>query len=106
MNLNDLPYWLAALYLPQVGPRTFLRWLDFFPDIKALFHASRDELLSAGITAKQCRAIQQPDWRSVERDIAWAETTDQHIVTLADEAYPPLLKEITDPPLLLYVRGN
>lgn len=97
MNPNHLPYWLAAIYLPQVGPRTFMRWLDFFPDVKALFHASRDELLAAGVTAKHHAAIQQPDWESVGRDMAWVETSNHYIITWEDESYPRLLKDIPDP---------
>ncbi len=106
MTPNHLHYWLAALYLPDVGPRTFLRWLDYFPDIEALFRASSDELFAAGVAAKHLSALRQPDWKSVEKDLLWAQVSNQHIVTLTDEDYPYLLKETIAPPLLLYVQGN
>jgi DNA processing protein len=103
---NHLPYWLAALYLPGVGPRTFAQWLTQFTDINALFNASIAELTSAGIAPKHIAALQQPNWAAVERDLAWAQTAQCHLVPLTDLAYPVLLKEITDPPLILYVQGN
>ncbi len=43
---------------------------------------------------------------AVDRSLAWADQPGQHILTLADAAYPRALLEIPDPPTLLYVRGN
>lgn len=43
---------------------------------------------------------------AVDRSLAWADQPGQHILTLADAAYPRALLEIADPPTLLYVRGN
>ena len=51
MAFKKLSYWLAALYLPGVGPRTFLRWLAAFPDIEALFSATSADWEAAGIDA-------------------------------------------------------
>lgn len=104
-NLN-LPYWLAALHLSGVGPRTFLRWLEHFSDIKVLFHASREEMEAKGISAKYISAIQGVNWQRIEDEIKWAQAEEQHIITLEDNSYPHLLKQITDAPLVLFVRGN
>ncbi len=45
--------------------------------------------------------IQNPDWESVGRDMAWVETSNHYIITWEDESYPRLLKDIPDPPLVL-----
>jgi DNA processing protein len=50
--------------------------------------------------------LANPDWAGVERDLAWTEQPHNHAITLADAAYPALLREIAGPPLLLFVRGN
>ena len=42
----------------------------------------------------------------LERVAEWLGQTDQHILTLGCDDYPPLLKEISDPPLLLYIKGD
>src|SRR5438045_3248181 len=47
-----------------------------------------------------------PVQRAVEQALQWAEQPGQRVVTLADEDYPRLLLEITDPPPLLYARGR
>jgi DNA processing protein len=42
----------------------------------------------------------------IDSDLAWLDQKNNFIVTLADPAYPALLREIADPPPLLFVRGN
>lgn len=106
MSPSRLPYWLAALHLPETGPRTFLRWLEHFPAIEKLFSATPAELSAAGLSPRQIEAVRQPDWETVDRELIWGETAGQHLLALDDPVYPALLKEISDPPLVLYVRGD
>jgi DNA processing protein len=106
MAHHHLPYWLAALHLPGIGPRTMLRWLEHFADIKALFHASRDEMEAKGISAKCIQVLQQMNWQLIEEDLKWVQAENHHIITLEEESYPHLLKQISDPPLVLFIRGN
>lgn len=47
-----------------------------------------------------------PQAASFERELAWLAEPDSHLVPLDDPRYPALLREIPDPPPLLYVRGN
>lgn len=102
---KQLNYWLAALHLP-IRPHKFMIWLAHFSNIERLFQASREELYAAGIGADHIEALKNPDWQSVEKDLAWATVADHHLLSIEDEYYPRLLKETADPPLLLYVQGN
>lgn len=106
MSSIHLRYWLASVYLKGIGPRKILRWLEQFSDIEKLFLAPKQQWLAAGLHAKHIEALQHPDWKSVERDMAWAQETNQHLLVFSDPDYPPQLKEIADPPLVLYVKGN
>lgn len=107
MPQHFLPYWLAALYLPDIQPRTFMRWLDNFPDIEKLFLASQDELRAAGLSPQQIQDVQQPQWKQVEKDLAWVQQeAHHHLITFDDAAYPVLLKEISSAPLVLYLQGD
>ncbi|MBV9576127.1 MAG: DNA-protecting protein DprA, partial [Gammaproteobacteria bacterium] len=103
---SELHYWLAALHLPEISARNFFRALSQFADIKQLFHAHRDALKAAGLNDKQMTALRNPNWRLVEEDLLWEKEDDHHLLAFTDPAYPALLKEIDDPPLLLYVVGN
>ena len=82
-------YWLAALHTPDVGPQTVLSLLE-----------------QVGSIEHVCQTLQQPNWAQVEKDLAWAEDPQHHIITLTDPDYPDRLKEIHAPPLVLFVAGD
>jgi len=42
----------------------------------------------------------------VEKDMRWLNAQDHHLLVLGQTAYPSLLAQITDPPVLLFCRGN
>src|SRR5438045_897359 len=106
MNIKELSYWLAAIHLPGIGPHTVIQWLSQFTDMQSIFCASRDEQLAKGLSRKAIEVIKQVNWQQIENELAWAELADHHLVSLIDPNYPPLLKEIPDPPLVLFVQGN
>jgi DNA processing protein len=62
--------------------------------------------LALGLKSDVAQAIKQPDWSIIDADLAWLEQKNNSVITLADSDYPALLKEIPDPPPLLFVRGN
>ncbi len=105
---DDLRYWLALLYAPGVGPVLFQRILSAGIQPGELFENPADDVLGEGfrLPAKILSYFKSPDWNRVEKDLIWAEKSGCHIISLADFLYPSLLKEIPDPPPLLFVRGN
>ena len=54
-------------------------------------------------SARRILARRQPE---VDADLAWAACRGNHLVCYDDPAYPELLRQIPDPPLLLYASGN
>lgn len=104
-HADDLPYWLALYHISGVGPATFHRVVTAFASLRQFFElsaASRQEILKLPKAA----ALAAPDWRVVEADLAWGAGDHHHILTLSDPGYPSLLREIPDPPPLLFVRGD
>jgi DNA processing protein len=99
-------HWLALSRLPGIGSVTIRHWLDYFKTVDALCHASTVDLQTAGLTKKQIAILQHLDWRSAEKDLRLIEEKKYQLLTLQDEKYPSLLREIYDAPLILYVRGN
>lgn len=102
----SLPYWLAAIHLPNIGPRKIFTWLEVFKTIENFFNTPANDLLAAGVPEKYIQDIRNPNWQAVEADLQWAQLDEHHIICLQDEAYPAQLKEITDPPLVLFVQGD
>jgi DNA processing protein len=103
---DDLKYWLALLRAPQIGCRTFLKLLNKAGDIKGLFSESRHSLALLGLKEPSIEAILKPDWDQVDEDMVWAEQSLCHILRIDEDSYPLLLKEINDPPPILFVRGS
>jgi DNA processing protein len=103
---ENLPYWLALSRAPGVGPVHFQRLLDRFGSPRAVLAASRAELAELGLKTPLIEYLQHPDWESVERDLRWAEQPGHFLLSLWDPAYPPRLRQIHDPPPLLFVAGD
>ena len=99
--------WLALALTPGVGPTRARRMTEFFGSIEALFHASLTELEATGIQAVAAQYL--GTGRSLElahEEMARASEIGVRILPPDDPAFPPHLKQIYDPPLVLYVRGN
>ena len=103
------PEALVALNLIEgVGPVRARSLLEFFGDASSVLAASKSQLL-------QVRNI-GPD--TADAIVGWEKSVDLtgelkriadfgcHIVTQADDNYPAALREIYDPPLVLYVKGE
>ena len=84
------------------------RLLDQFKSPEAVFHAPMKELLRIeGLGEKVAQAIQRgPLEKIVEKELNRLKETGGRVITLTDEAYPRRLKDIYDPPALLYIRGE
>ena len=73
--------------------------------LNTLFALTTDLTLS-GLSKTQRSAITSPDWHTVTKIIADSGHCQSQIITYDAPAYPCLLKEIYDPPLVLFTRGN
>ena len=94
---------MALHRIPGVGPVTFARLLTQFSNPEAVFLApSKVKDVSSQIQ----KALFEPDWDQVEQDLVWLDEPNRHVITMHDSRYPELLKQISDPPSLLFVQGD
>lgn len=98
--------WLALIRAPGIGPATALRLLARFGDPQALFAAGPDAWAEAGLPAALHASLLQPDAAGVEQDLRWLAADGRHLVAWTDERYPPLLREIAQPPIALFCHGD
>ncbi len=103
---SDLAYWLAIHRAPGVGPATFQELLQHFDSPQSVMDAHPGDLAECGLHNKTLKYLKEPDWKGVEQDLAWLEQPDNHILTLNDIDYPPLLREIATAPPTLFVHGQ
>jgi DNA processing protein len=103
---QDLRYWFALHRAPQIGTQRFHKLLASYGTPAEVFHARPEGLRAAGIAPASIDYLRQPDWEAVDRDMEWLSQPGNHVVRFQDAAYPSLLKQIADPPVLLFVRGD
>src|SRR4051812_36517377 len=90
-----------------IGPILATRLVEHLGGIENVFSASSSRLESVeGIGRDRARSIAQSDPEAADREIELAASRGVKIVCPADEAYPALLRNIADPPVVLYVRGT
>jgi DNA processing protein len=107
MNQNaPLADWLRLhfAYLTLAQLQTVLA---HFGDLGQALAADADEWgQHIGLKPKQRQALFHPDEAEIEQALRWAEAENQHIIPWGDKAYPELLRETEDAPILLYARGK
>jgi DNA processing protein len=103
---EKLRHWLALIRAPKVGPATFYSLVQYFNEPEAVFKASRSMLENLGLRPETLAYLQEPDWYQVDADLAWRDSPEAQILLFTDAAFPPLLKDIPDPPPVLFVIGD
>jgi DNA processing protein len=105
INSEGLAGWLRLTLIPGIGGESQRKLLAAFGLPEAVFAAGR--LAARSVIGDRADLLFdfEPS-EAVDRSIEWANQPGQHIITLADTAYPKSLLEIADPPTLLYIRGN
>jgi DNA processing protein len=100
-------HWLALKLIPGLGARTSNKLLDRLRTPQAIFRASRTELEDVGVSGAVAQSIASgctfedavvQQERMVEAGV--------ELVTIGDPRYPQPLREIFDPPIVLFARGR
>lgn len=104
--LSERRYWLALWRVKGVGAKNFISLLEVFSHPKRVLTATLSELKNAGVSAELAERIQRIDLSDADQDIKWLQNDDCHLMCWHDDDYPSLLKEIHDPPPVLFIRGN
>jgi DNA processing protein len=100
-------YWIALKLVPGLGTRKAGQLVEHFGTAQAIFRATRDELEPMGISG----AVAQ----SIASGCAFEEAVEQQqkmldcgarVLPISDPIYPQNLREIFDPPIVLFTRGR
>jgi DNA processing protein len=99
--------WLALSLTTGLGVTRARGLLQRFENVSAIFHASLTELEAAGLRAESAQSIALGRSTALaEEELLRATSAGAAIISLDDDLYPAALKNIYDPPLVLYVRGD
>lgn len=103
MALRD---WLAWWLWPGIGYRRLAQLLKQDINPTDLFTVSRKQWDKLGLPARLYKHRVYPDDLRVQQVLDWAAIDNRYLLSWEDELYPPLLREIADPPLVLCAIGD
>lgn len=99
--------WIALNMTPGVGPRAATKLLERFGSSDAVFHARRTELESLRLTPETIESIMKREFHDrAVLELERVKALGGDVLILDDGSYPALLREIDDPPIVLYVKGD
>ena len=106
--MTALTYWLWLSTLPGVGSQMKLALLEHFGgDPERIYFGEEGEyLLVEGMTRAIAGALKQKSLDTANRVLGDCDKLGLRIITIQDLDYPDRLRNIYDPPILLYVQGR
>lgn len=99
-------YWLWLTTRDDLGAETIRKLTTSFGTPEFLYGATREQLMQTGLKPRQINALCDKDLSRAEDILRVCEQKKIQIITIEDSAYPDRLREIADPPAVLYVRGT
>ena len=105
--MDDRAFWLGFHLIPNIGAARISRLVERFGDLSTAWEADLPALQDAGMNEKSATAlVRHRDRIDLEREWEKVEKAGASILTLADDEYPRLLREIPSPPPVIYVKGK
>ena len=108
LDLKEKKYWIWLSLLPNLGSRKKQELLKRYEDPEAIYQLEEKELSQVqGIGEKTIKNVLDKNIRDrVEKHMEYMISNSIDIISIQDPEYPPILKEIYDPPISLYCKGN
>jgi len=106
--MNDTEAAIVLNLLPQVGPVRVRRLTERFGSLSAILAAKGSDLRNVEGVGPEVSSIitSWSDHTDLDKELAMVEQARARVLTQADSEYPALLKEIHDPPIVLYILGK
>ena len=105
--MNENKSYFAFSLINGLGPKNFQKIHSYFPSVTHAWQAPYVELTRSGLSEKVVMEIMETRNRiNIDEELEKVHSQDINIVTLSDNNYPRLLKQIPNPPFLLYYKGK
>ena len=101
-------YWIAFSSIEQIDSSFILKLYEYFGDIEQAFQASLNDLKNIdGLSVKKAENfLRYRDKVDIDNTFTEVETRGINFLTYTDDRYPQMLKQITNPPAVLYYKGK
>lgn len=99
-------HWLVAIRAPALGGRKLIDLVEAAGGIENLAAFAVSGSGRNSLDEDTVAALRQPDEELIESDLRWLDGANRHLVTWADEDFPPQLRRIPSPPAALFLEGD
>ena len=106
MGFESSIYWLALMRCPKFNFKLYLRLCNLLDNLFEIFTLPPNELGLFGLSAEQINYFSNLKHSMLEAEATWLSDNSIAMIDINAECYPELLKEITMPPLVLFVKGD
>jgi DNA processing protein len=105
--VSDLRYWVGFNRAKGIGPARLRALIQHFGDVEAAWKAPAEALRQTGLDERTLNSLLMTrNTCDLDEALAAIERVGARVVLFTDNEYPPLLRQISDPPPLLYVKGT
>ncbi len=104
---EDLIYWIALNLVVADSPRSARLLTQHFPKVGDVFGATKRDLIAVGLEEERAKVLSSSNLLvRADHEIERLEKKGYFVLTIEDKQYPRYLREIFDPPLVLYCAGR
>jgi DNA processing protein len=105
--MEDKRYWVGFTLVKGIGAVRLQALLNHFGDVETAWNAALSDLVAAGLSSKLAeRVVQVRNSLNLDEYMVQVEKNKIQVLTWDDNDYPAHLKEIDQPPPVLYLRGD
>ena len=106
--VEDKKYWVWLSLIKGLGSKRKQKLLEVYKSPKRLYYLRRNELLKIKGIGTQIvdNILDEKIKEEVNKHIYYMEKNNIDIISIVDNYYPQYLKQIYDPPISLYIKGN
>lgn len=106
--MSELQHWVWLSERLAVRPKRKLELLEAFGDVRQVYFALEEDYraMVPGLTPSELRDLADKDLTGANRALEKLEMNYLSMITIRDAAYPERLRQIYDPPIVLYLRGR
>lgn len=107
-NLEEKRYWIWFSLIKNLGPKRKLKLLKLYNQPEVIYNLKKEDLLKIdGIGERLVNnIINSKNKKLIDYHIKYMKENNIDIIHIYEENYPQNLKQIYDPPISLYIKGN